>query len=283
MRRTWRNALLAAIALNGFIACSTVSEALFPANGSLRLDVVDSGLFVRGSELPRFLIAVVHLESATVTIAGLAAPFEFVEKTPCIFSTPTGIFSNSCLGPGVVLGAGESHVGESITITISGVEMRRVEQPSLVPDADDDEDGVPNRLDNCPVLRNRDQSDENGDGLGDACAAVDSLTGLRIVPDQDDDGTPDRFDNCPLVPNKAQTDTRGGRDGIGDDCERFIRVNIPQGSLVQTYPAPEFTIASSRITRLVLDLNSRESIVCSEEFTSCKVTASAMTLSVSGG
>ncbi|MGQ0735974.1 MAG: DapH/DapD/GlmU-related protein [Acidobacteriota bacterium] len=38
---------------------------------------------------------------------------------------------------------------------------------------DDDGDGVPNDVDNCPSVANTDQLDANGDGYGDACVAPD--------------------------------------------------------------------------------------------------------------
>jgi beta-glucanase (GH16 family) len=72
------------------------------------------------------------------------------------------------------------------------------------PDADDD--GVPDRRDNCPDTPNPDQSDNDGDGQGDACD-----------PDDDDDGVPDESDNCPLEANPDQEDLDG--DGLGDVCD----------------------------------------------------------------
>ena len=73
-------------------------------------------------------------------------------------------------------------------------------------DADDDGDGVDDGVDNCPLVPNADQTDTDGDGFGDACDA-----------DDDGDGVDDGVDNCPLVPNASQTDTDG--DGIGDACD----------------------------------------------------------------
>src|ERR1700690_618726 len=62
----------------------------------------------------------------------------------------------------------------------------------LAPD-DQDDDGVPDAIDNCPTVANPAQSDLDADGRGDAC------------------------DNCVLVENTDQTDTDG--DGIGDACD----------------------------------------------------------------
>jgi hypothetical protein len=35
---------------------------------------------------------------------------------------------------------------------------------------DGDDDGVPDQIDNCPDVENRDQADADGDGVGDACS-----------------------------------------------------------------------------------------------------------------
>jgi hypothetical protein len=75
---------------------------------------------------------------------------------------------------------------------------------SYVP-ADSDNDGVPDRIDNCVTVSNPDQKDSDGNGLGDACE------------DYDRDGVVNAKDNCPNVPNQDQIDTDG--DGIGDACD----------------------------------------------------------------
>jgi hypothetical protein len=60
---------------------------------------------------------------------------------------------------------------------------------SVISNPDVDGDTVPNSSDNCPWVDNPDQTDTDGDGLGDACD-----------PDDDGDGIPDTSDDCPLLP-----------------------------------------------------------------------------------
>lgn len=75
----------------------------------------------------------------------------------------------------------------------------------------DDRDGdrVPDGLDNCPDKANIDQSDIDGDGIGDACQGCQSPSGL----DDDSDGIPNECDGC---------DNRGpdlNHDSVPDACE----------------------------------------------------------------
>jgi hypothetical protein len=73
-------------------------------------------------------------------------------------------------------------------------------------DSDDDGDGIADATDNCPLVANADQADADSDGVGDACD-----------PDDDGDGIADATDNCPLVANSDQADADG--DGLGDVCD----------------------------------------------------------------
>ncbi len=79
-----------------------------------------------------------------------------------------------------------------------------------VNDLDVDGDLVNNDADNCPDVANSDQADIDGDGLGNACDLVNDL-------DLDNDGVNDAFDNCPGIANGDQADADG--DGIGDACD----------------------------------------------------------------
>jgi hypothetical protein len=72
---------------------------------------------------------------------------------------------------------------------------------------DVDGDGVVNALDNCRDVRNGDQRDADGDGMGDKCD-----------PNADNDAHPNGSDNCPLIANDDQLDVRAPL-GIGDACD----------------------------------------------------------------
>jgi hypothetical protein len=74
--------------------------------------------------------------------------------------------------------------------------------------ADEDEDEVPDGLDNCPEASNPEQEDEDFDGVGDAC---------EPEFDTDEDGIADELDNCPDDVNDKQEDS--DENGVGDACE----------------------------------------------------------------
>jgi subtilisin-like proprotein convertase family protein len=71
---------------------------------------------------------------------------------------------------------------------------------------DADGDGAEDHGDNCRGLANPDQSDIDGDLIGDACDG-----------DPDGDGYAGAADNCPLVAAGSQADTDA--DGVGDPCD----------------------------------------------------------------
>ncbi len=77
---------------------------------------------------------------------------------------------------------------------------------------DRDADGHDNRFDNCPDARN-DQSDIDGDDIGDVCDEDDNDGPLG---DQDQDGIANGEDSCPLTPDDG-ADYDG--DGQADACD----------------------------------------------------------------
>ena len=79
----------------------------------------------------------------------------------------------------------------------------------LVDDEDDDDDGILDGADNCSLISNADQADNDNDGAGDLCDS-----------DDDNDGILDLEDNCPFTSNADQADFDD--DGIGDVCDDDI-------------------------------------------------------------
>lgn len=71
---------------------------------------------------------------------------------------------------------------------------------------DADGDGVEDHVDNCDPVANADQSDIDGDGVGDACDG-----------DPDGDGATGTADNCPHVANPTQVNS--DTDALGDACD----------------------------------------------------------------
>ncbi|MHB1319095.1 MAG: thrombospondin type 3 repeat-containing protein, partial [Anaerolineae bacterium] len=103
-------------------------------------------------------------------------------------------------------------------------------------DPDDDNDGVLDDTDNCPLKPNPSQYDQDGDDIGngcDLCPAVPSADngdpdgdglGNPCDLDDDNDGLLDGADNCKDVPNPAQLDL--DQNGLGTACDEAEKETV---------------------------------------------------------
>jgi hypothetical protein len=92
------------------------------------------------------------------------------------------------------------------------------------PDEDMDGDGVLDSEDNCPLVYNPEQEDEDVNGYGDACESpmmISPCCGPECFLDSDGDEIPDVLDACPWTPDPdpmaGAMDSDG--DGLGDMCD----------------------------------------------------------------
>jgi|GEM_PF-2366101 len=92
-----------------------------------------------------------------------------------------------------------------------GIELTNGTNPLI---QDTDGDGIADNLDNCPLIANANQADNDHDGQGDVCDT-----------DDDNDGILDTNDNCPITANANQADR--DHDGKGDVCD-LVELNIAQ-------------------------------------------------------
>jgi hypothetical protein len=98
--------------------------------------------------------------------------------------------------------------GQGATCSLTNITSDQTSAASFEP-LDNDDDGITNSSDNCPLMSNADQLDTDGDGIGDVCD--DEVDGDDIT---------NSSDNCPLMSNIDQLDTDG--DGIGDVCDEDL-------------------------------------------------------------
>ena len=142
------------------------------------IDVLDNDLDIDGDVLA--IASIDSVTNGTATIVGGQVRF-----------TPAPRFS------------GEAIVVITITDNNGGTATSRI---TITVDGDRDDDGVPDLDDNCLVVPNSDQANNDGDTLGDLCD-----------PDDDNDGVPDTTDNCQFASNTDQENAEG--DALGDVCD----------------------------------------------------------------
>jgi hypothetical protein len=124
----------------------------------LELGLVPVGVEVTGT------ITLTHQGVAPLTLTGVEAPgppFSAVADFTTLDPGERGTVEIR-FAPGAAAEFRDSVVlafdGLTLTLRLVGIG-----------DPDQDGDGVPDRLDNCPATANPDQADSDGDGIGDAC------------------------------------------------------------------------------------------------------------------
>ncbi len=101
-------------------------------------------------------------------------------------------------------GVSHSHRGSSYDLWISKF------------DPDDDGDGLPNRLDNCPLIQNSDQTNHDSDEYGDVCDTDDDNDGLSDTNDDCRYGDIDWI-SAPLTDQDGDGCRDGGEDKDDDN------------------------------------------------------------------
>ena len=127
------------------------------------------------------------IEGGDQLIAGMVAG----EESRAGDETFGGMVAGEVVGAGTEMAGTEMAGAEMAGTEIAGTEIAGTEMAGeTLPPVDQDQDGFPDALDNCPGIYNPEQSDIDGDSQGDACE-----------PDADFDGIPDEWDPAPMDAN----------------------------------------------------------------------------------
>ena len=147
----------------------------------------------------------------------------------------------------IAIAAGTNRTLKFVNTSLSGgnadIESVRIYRANTQPLADADGDTVVNNLDNCPLIINTDQLDNESDGAGDVCDSDDDNDGSTdtdeitiyftnpLVPDTDGDGVLDGFDIQPLTFNVAgDVSPRGAPNGIVNAADLLTQTQFILGT-----------------------------------------------------
>jgi hypothetical protein len=182
------------------------------------------------------------------------------------FAQPIG----SC-ATGLVIDATQEPVQVTLTTTFS-MQVTRAEPLILPPMEDYDADGVVNQGDNCPLVPNADQADDNMDGIGNACTVVNQNTG-EFLRDSDADVVPDTADNCVYTANPDQIDSSRPLNGIGDACtEQTARVEVGGEAQISLDLGPASLLQPlGQLSFLTVDFNDTRTLTCDWAMALCEL------------
>lgn len=275
MRLALRVVLTASAVCGG--ACTTIKDPVALVT-TLRMQVRNSDLGIQSTPEPALQVTSWQIDEMTLALEGPPGTPETFSLLPlgsCQLidnALARSDFARQCGGEtGVVLGF-SSPTRAVLRMTVSRMEGRRAERPSLPLLGDYDGDGIANFSDSCKLVPNADQNPVGTDYT--ACALLDSTTQAPVAPDQDLDKVQDLLDDCLWIPNPAGTDglqTDANRNGIGDVCERAVPILMPASPL---RVACAFEVPGGANTAITVDFgggsSGRESAVeCDASLSSC--------------
>lgn len=170
-----------------------------PANNSTLLDCGDDTCGFGGG--PSIVTVPVSEEACyTIRVGGWAGSTGFGGLTVTLDCNPGAC----CL---------DSHGCADLTVLDCGEAGGAFAGDENICAADADGDKVSDACDNCPKTVNSDQTDFDGDGVGDPCD-----------PDSDGDGVAEMNDKCPATPVGTPVDGTGRPLGdLDEDCDTDLR------------------------------------------------------------
>ena len=138
---------------------------------------------------------------------------------------------------------------EYIFIPLGGQYYQPVWGGAIIAAIDTDGDGIPDHLDNCPLIANPAQEDIDSDGIGDSCDTCVDFDGDGFGNPGFGNTCPD--DNCPDIYNPGQEDL--DLDGIGDSCDPVTDLGFTQsqGDSADVFAMVTFDINRDNFTDIV--------------------------------
>jgi hypothetical protein len=259
--------------------CSEIDDPVVTEIGTTRLLTVDSDLAPQSVSDPEDTIQAAEwtIRLAALSYGGLEQPLDLTADSDCrvidtVYEFP--FVQGKCL-EGVIIDSNvEPERPVAYAPLIFTMTVRRAEPVVLPPARDYDADGLSNSIDNCPLVFNPDQRDDDLNDIGDACQV--ELSGFGALLDSDADGTADALDNCVWISNPGQENTtglaaEGINDGIGDACvEQVAEVQL-NGSPFIEVNSEEFGLLQPRfgLTSITADFVNSESLDCDWDAGTC--------------